>query len=103
METKTTTLLAATTFALSAMLSSLIGCDGPVEKGLDCATICNEVEKCVGGDSFDEKECRQECREDADQDAADRCQQCLSDQDSCTEAAKCSVECADVGFDLVWK
>lgn len=104
METKTTTLLAATTFALSAMLSSLIGCDdGPVEKGLDCATICNQVAKCVGGDDFDQMECRQECRADADGDAADRCQQCLSDQDSCAEDAKCVTECADVGFDLVWR
>ena len=90
MAKKITTTLAAL-FALT-----IFGCDGATEKALDCATICNEAEKCVGGDDFDEAECRQECNDDASQDDADDCQQCLSNQDSCSEDAKCTLECSGV-------
>jgi hypothetical protein len=100
---KTTTLLAATTFALSALLSGLVGCDGPVEKRLDCATICNEAEDCVGGKDFDKAECQEQCNEDAAQDDVDRCQQCLSDQDSCTQDLKCTTECSGVLADIVFR
>jgi len=100
---KTTSLLAATTFALAAMLSAVTGCeDGPVEKRLDCLTICNEAEDCVG-ENFDKAECKEQCNEEADADAVDNCQQCLNDQDSCSEDLKCSVECTGVLADIVFK
>lgn len=100
---KTTTLLAALTFVTTALLSSMMGCDGPVEKRLDCRTICSEAADCVGGEDFDEAECREQCNEDADQDNVDNCQQCLSDQDSCAEDAKCTLECAGVLADVVFR
>lgn len=89
---------------LGALLAiTICGCDGPAEKALDCATICHEAEKCVGGDNFDQSQCRQECRSDASQDEADMCQQCLNDQSSCAEDAKCTVECSGVLGAVVFK
>ena len=91
------------TTTLGALLAlAIVSCDGPVEKDIDCARICNEAEKCIGGD-FDEQECRQECREDAAQDDADDCEACLKNQDSCSEDAKCTVECSGVGLSLIFK
>jgi hypothetical protein len=100
---KTTSLLAAT-FAFSAMLPLLIvGCDGPVEKSLDCITICREAESCVGGEDFDKAECKEQCNEEAEADDVDRCQQCLNDQTSCSEDLKCTAECTGVLADIVFK
>jgi len=101
---KTSSLLTASTFAFSAILSVLIGCDdGPVEKRLDCITICNEAEDCVGGKDFDKAECKEQCNEDAEADDIDRCQQCLNNQDSCAEDLKCTAECTGVLADIVFK
>jgi hypothetical protein len=82
--------LCAALFALA-----LCSCDGPAEKSLDCATICDSAEKCVG-DDFDRSECTDQCIDDASQDAADECQQCLSSEDSCAEEAKCTLACSGV-------
>jgi hypothetical protein len=90
------------TTTIGALLAlTICSCDGPVEKAIDCARICDEANDCIGGD-FDEKECRQDCREDADQDDADKCEQCLKDQDSCAEDTKCTAECAAVGISIAF-
>lgn len=90
-----------TTFA--ALLALTVwGCNGPVEKAIDCAKICDEAGDCVGGNDFDEKACRQDCREDAKQSDADQCEQCLQDQKSCAADAKCTLECTGVGIAVVF-
>jgi hypothetical protein len=88
---------------LGALLAlTICGCDGPVEHDIDCAKICDEAGDCVGG-NFDKTACRKDCRQDASQDDADKCQQCLTNQDSCSEDTKCAVECSGVGLALVFK
>jgi hypothetical protein len=99
---KTTTLFAAMSFSLAFIASSMGGCDGAAEKRIDCIGICNEAEDCVGGD-FDKSECKEQCNEDAEQDDVDRCEDCLKDQDSCSEQLKCTAECAGVLADIVFK
>jgi hypothetical protein len=90
------------TTTIGALLAlTICSCDGPVEKALDCAKICDEANECIGGD-FDEAKCRKECKEDADQDDADKCEQCLTGKDSCTEDTRCSVQCAAVGISIAF-
>ena len=96
MRKQMTSLLAVMAFAASFAAASLVGCDGTVEKRLDCRKICSEAKDCVGGDDFDTDDCVAECNEDADQDVVDRCEQCLTAQDSCTEELACTDECAGV-------
>jgi hypothetical protein len=96
MASRITTTLAAL-FALT-----ICSCDGPVEKAIDCARICDEADECVSGD-FDKSECRQECKSDASQDEADDCENCLKDADSCGENVKCAVACGGVGLAVFFK
>ena len=96
MRKQTIGLLAAMAFGTSFAAATLVACDGAVEKRLDCRKICGEARQCVGGDDFDLDGCIAECNEDADQDDVDRCEQCLSGQDSCTEELTCTDECAGV-------
>lgn len=87
------------TTTIGALLAlTICSCDGPVEKAIDCARICNEANDCIDG--FDEAKCKRDCKEDADQDDADKCEQCLKNQDSCKEDTRCSVQCAAVGLSI---
>jgi hypothetical protein len=90
------------TFTLGALLAlTIYSCDGPAEEAIDCERICDEADECISGD-FDEAECRQECREDADQDDADTCEACLKDADSCGENTTCAAACAGVGLSVIF-
>lgn len=89
---KTTSVLSAL-FALAAFS---VGCDdGPVKKRVNCISICNKFEDCVGDENYSKDECKDECR-DEDGDKVDSCQDCLESQDSCTERLTCVDECAGV-------
>lgn len=103
MKKQTTSLLAAMAFAASFAGASLTACDGAVEKRLDCAKICKEAKDCVGGDDFDTQDCIADCNDDADQEDADRCEQCLTAKDSCTEELACTDDCAGVLADTIFK
>jgi hypothetical protein len=78
---------------------TMLGCDNgdtKVDKAWDCKQICDKAKTCVGGDDFDLDKCKSECRSDAEDDQVDECESCLDDKDSCTTAAKCTVECGGV-------
>ena len=73
------------------------GCDdGPVGKAINCAKICDKLDACLP--NVDEAECREDCSDDAANDDAAKCADCL-DGDSCGE---CSLKCAGVGLSLLF-
>lgn len=89
---KTTSVMAAL-FAL-AVLS--VGCDdGPTGRRINCISICNKFEDCVGDENYSKAECKEECNEE-DADKVNSCEECLDGQDSCTEKLACADECAGV-------
>lgn len=90
---KTTSVMAVAMLAMMAM-----GCDdGPVKKRVNCISICNKFEDCVGDSNYSVSECKDECKEN-DGDRIDECQDCLESQDSCTEKLTCTNECSGLGI-----
>jgi hypothetical protein len=82
----------------AALALGMLGCDdGPVRKAVNCNRICEEVDECFG-DDIDSSECKDSCNDDVDTDAAQECAECLRG-DTCRE---CSVECAEVGIDMLF-
>lgn len=94
----TTTMLATLALALWAC-----GDNTKVGQRVNCIEICNEAADCVGGDDFDKGDCKDQCNQDATMEAVDDCQNCLTDQDSCSEDLKCTSECSGVLADIVFK
>ena len=64
---------------------------GEVDQRIDCAQICDEVNDCTFFD-VDESACRDTCDDNPDG-ATDRCEDCITMRDACSE---CSVECAGI-------
>lgn len=91
--------LMAWTLMGAALSLSMAGCDdGPVRKAINCNRICEDFDECLG-DDINEGECKDNCRDDVDTDNAQECAECLRG-DSCRD---CSVECAPVGIDMLFK
>jgi hypothetical protein len=85
----------------------LTGCE-ETEEAYNCAEICETYSDCAGelGADVDVTECVTSCENEADmsqdfKEDAERCQNCLSAADSCTESLPCANECAGVVPEVV--
>lgn len=79
---------------------ALVSCD-KADDALDCNQICDKYKECLGGNSYDESDCRTRCRDKADDKeftaSVDQCAECVSDDKSCVENTfSCATKCAGV-------
>ena len=83
---------------LAALVISIFGFGCGADAALDCANICDEYSDCLSdqGQNIDVTECADRCEDQSDdnqafQDAADTCDDCLSEnEDMCSN---CSQQC----------
>jgi hypothetical protein len=87
-------------FAAIALTAAAAGCDGPVDRAIDCQQICERYKDCVDS-SYDVSDCADRCRDKAgssdtfDQ-QADNCENCLDDRSCQSSVFQCSAECAAI-------
>ena len=89
-------------FAGLMMIGAMACDDGVADKAenrIDCRVICSQAMQCV--DSIDEGDCTTECaqnsKNDAFEDKANDCADCLDVSDNCKEnSASCAPKCAGV-------
>jgi hypothetical protein len=79
-----------------ALVLFSVSCSGPIDRALDCSSICNRFEECFDSD-FDSQSCAEDCRNNAQEDQdfadqADACESCI-DERACTENFSCVDEC----------
>lgn len=92
--------LCTATFALAALFTLSTGCDGPVDRAIDCQQICERYKDCVDS-SYDVSDCASRCRDKAGNSAefdqkADNCENCLDDRSCQSSVFQCSVECSAI-------
>lgn len=83
------------------------GC-GEAKEAYNCGEICETYSDCVSelGADVDVTKCTSDCETKSDQDEgfkkdAEKCQDCLSATDTCTENLHCATECAGVVPEVV--
>lgn len=81
---------------------------GEAEEAYNCGVICETYSDCADklGADVDVTQCVSSCETEADQSEefkrdAERCQNCLSAADSCTESLPCAKECMGVVPEVV--
>lgn len=89
------TILAA--FAAVSLTAASTGCDGPLDRAIDCQQICERYKDCVDS-SYDVSDCASRCRDKAGSSStfdqqADNCENCLDDRSCQSSVFQCSAEC----------
>jgi len=81
------------------MAAFAAGCEDTIDdidRGTDCAQICEDFKMCFSTSDYDIDECTDACSEmesNEQTERIDECENCL-DEASCGEAIGCTAECA---------
>lgn len=87
-------------FAALTLTAGAVGCDGPLDRAIDCQKICTRYKDCANS-SYDVNACADRCRSkagssDAFDQQADVCRNCLDDRSCVDSAFQCTAECAPI-------
>jgi hypothetical protein len=88
----------AYTIALVAAVTTLPGCE-EAKEAYDCNRICDRYQECFDED-YDVSACTDECRERGDEEAfddqAESCQNCIDDRSCAGATFACASECSGI-------